>query len=247
MPRLNWMRRPIAHRGLHDRRKQIVENTPTAFAGAVEQGYAIECDLQRSADGVPMVFHDSSLERLTKETGRVVRFSSRQLKQVRFKETDDRMLTLAELLEMVDGKVPLIIEIKSDWMDRGPFEARICAELGAYKGRAALMSFDPYVVQACATHGPMIPRGLIAEDFRDDHHWKDLTEWQRFKMRHLLSAFIARPQFVAYDIRALPALAPIAARHLLGWPLLTWTVRTREERKRAERWTDAIIFERLRP
>ena len=247
MPRLNWLRRPIAHRGLHDKRKQIVENTPAAFAAAIEAGYAIECDLRRAADGVPMVFHDATLERLTEHSGKVVRYSHRQLKQMRFKDTGDRMLTLVELLELVNGAVPLVIEIKSDWIDRGPFESRICSDLSSYKGRAAVMSFDPYAVRACAEHGPKIPRGLIAEDFKDDAYWSKLTEWQRFKMRNLLSAFVAKPQFIAYDIRALPAFAPIAARKLFGWPLLTWTVRSKAERERAQRWTDAIIFERLRP
>lgn len=247
MPRLNWLRRPIAHRGLHDKRTRIVENTPSAFSAAIEAGYAIECDVQRSADGVPMVFHDDTLERLTEHSGKVVRYSQRQLKQMSFKDTRDRMLTLGELLELVNGAVPLVIEIKSDWMDRGPFEARICSELAAYKGHAAVMSFDPHAVRACAEHGPRIPRGLVAEDFRDDAYWGELSEWQRFRLRHLLSAFVARPQFIAYDIRALPAFAPVAARALLGWPLLTWTVRSKAERERAEKWTDAIIFERLRP
>ncbi|MGD9867872.1 MAG: glycerophosphodiester phosphodiesterase family protein, partial [Hyphomicrobiales bacterium] len=150
MARLDWMCRPIAHRGLHDKDRGIVENTPSAFEAAMDGGYGIECDLQCAGDGTAMVFHDDTLERLTDAGGKVAGRSTGELKKIRFKQTGDRMLTLPELLEMVGGKVPLIVEIKTDWVNRGPFEARICSDLAGYKGQAALMSFDPYSVRACA-------------------------------------------------------------------------------------------------
>ncbi len=247
MPGLDWLKRPIAHRGLHDAARGIIENTQTAFQNALDAGYAIETDVILSGDGEVMVFHDKTLDRLTLGQGRADAVSAAELKSVPFKETADRMQTFPELLEQVDGRAPLVIEIKSDWAGHGPLEQRLANYLGAYAGPAAVMSFDPYSIASFAAAAPRIARGLVAETFADLHYWSSLTAWQRFTMRHLLSACIARPQFIAYDIRALPALAPIALRRLLGWPLLSWTVRTDDERQRAERWADAMIFEGFRP
>ena len=247
MPGLDWLKRPIAHRGLHDAENGIIENTQTAFHGALKAGYAIETDVRFSGDGAVMVFHDPTLDRLTTLQGRVDAMSVPELKKVQYKDTSDRMQTLPELLEQVDGRVPLVIEIKSNWADHGPLERRLAECLENYTGPVAVMSFDPYSVAAFATAAPGVARGLVAEKFNDPHYWSDLTAWQRFTMRHLLSGFIARPQFIAYDIHALPACAPLSARHLLGWPLLTWTVRSQDERQRAARWADAMIFEGFRP
>ena len=94
---------------------------------------------------------------------------------------------------------------------------------------------------------PLLPRGLVAERFDDRRHWPQLTLGQRFAMRNLLTSAIARPNFIAYDIGALPALAPLVARFLFGLPLLTWTVRTPEQRERALRYADAMIFEGIGP
>lgn len=244
---LDWLKRPIAHRGLHDAANGIVENTPSAFAAALAGGYAIETDVQIAADGEVMVFHDDTLDRLTTETGPVAARGAADLKRIAFRATADRMQTLPELLEQIGGRVPLVIEVKTDWRTHGPLEARIAAALSAYDGSTAVMSFDPKSVATFAAQAPGHPRGLVAEKFRDDHHWPHLTLWQRFLMRHLLSAFIAAPHFIAYDVDALPALAPLAARRLFGLPLLTWTVRSDEQRRTAARWADAMIFEGWRP
>jgi glycerophosphoryl diester phosphodiesterase len=109
------------------------------------------------------------------------------------------------------------------------------------------MSFDPYCVAAFKEIEPSLPRGLISERFSDRHYWSNLAFWQRFAMRNLLTSAIARPHFIAYDIKALPALAPFIAQNLFGLPLLTWTVRTKEERERALRYADAMIFEGIAP
>lgn len=243
----DWLIRPIAHRGLHGGPEGAVENTSSAFRAAMEAGYAIETDVQASADGEAMVFHDTTLERLTRARGAVTARDAAALKKLRFRDTADRMLTLPELLEQIAGRVPLVIEVKSDWAKRGPLEQRIAVCLASYDGPAAVMSFDPHSVAAFAAAAPAIPRGLVAERFKDPRAWPGLPAWRRFAMRHLLSAFIAKPHFIAYDVRALPALAPLAARRSFGWPLLTWTVRTAAERANAARWADAIIFEGFRP
>jgi glycerophosphoryl diester phosphodiesterase len=243
----DWLVRPFAHRGLHDHTKGIVENTGSAFQAAIDAGYAIETDVRASGDGEIMVFHDATLERLTEGSGAVAELGATALKKTRFRGTSDKMFTLGDLLELISGRVPLLIEIKSGWSGQGPLEQRIAEYLASCQGHAAVMSFDPRSVAAFAAAAPGTPRGLVAGRFDAPLHWAGLTTWQRFKLRHLLSAFIARPQFIAYDIRALPALAPVATRTLFGWPLLTWTVRSKAERRTARKWADAMIFEGFRP
>jgi glycerophosphoryl diester phosphodiesterase len=137
--------------------------------------------------------------------------------------------------------------VKSTWSRDGRFEANIAHVLSTYKGPVAVMSFDPYSVAAFREVAPSLPRGLVAERFDDAKHWPQLTAWQRLTMRALLSAAIAWPNFIAYDIDALPALAPLVARYLFGLPLLTWTVRTDAQRERALRYADAMIFEGIAP
>lgn len=244
---LDWLIRPIAHRGLHDAEKGIIENTHSAFQAALDAGYAIELDIQPSADGEIMVFHDATLDRLTHARGAVAAHTAGQLRQVRFKGTSDRIQALGDFLDQVSARVPVAIEIKSDWGPRGPLERRLAEILQGYDGRVAVMSFDPHAVAAFATAAPDIPRGLVACSFRDPSYWGHLSRWKRFYMRHLLSAFIARPHFVSYDVSALPAAAPWVWRALLKRPLLTWTVRTQADRKTAQRCADAIIFEGFRP
>lgn len=247
MTSVDWLIRPIAHRGLHDSQAGIVENTRTAFQNAIDAGYAIECDVQASGDGEAVVFHDDTLDRLTRAKGPVASWSASQLATVSFRNSGDRIKTLPELLEQVGGRVPLVIEIKTDWKNHGPFERTVGEHLRVYNGKAAVMSFDPHCMAAMAEHAPEIARGLIACRFGAHHEWDGLSHWQRFRMRHLLSAIIAKPDFIAYHVKALPALAPVLGRLWPGWPLLTWTVRTQAERRRARRWADAMIFEGFRP
>lgn len=247
MAKLDWLTRSVAHRGLHDAEKGIVENTPSAIQAALDAGYAIEVDVQEAGDGEPMVFHDHVLDRLTKANGPLNTRTSKELKSIAFKDTGDRMQVLGELLEQISGRVPLIIEIKSNWNTYGPFEARVASILNSYGRHAAVMSFDPKVIAAMAHHAPGVTRGLVAGPFRDLEYWGHLSASKRFVMRHLLSATIARAHFIAYDLDGLPACAPYIWRHVLRRPLLTWTVRSIEDRLRAEKWADGIIFERFRP
>ena len=247
MAKLDWLIRSVAHRGLHDADKGIVENTPSAIQAALDAGYAIEVDVQEAGDGEPMVFHDYVLDKLTKANGPLNTRTSKELKSIAFKGTGDRMQVLGELLEQISGRVPLIIEIKSNWNTYGPFEARVASILNSYGRHAAVMSFDPKVIAAMAHHAPGVTRGLVAGLFRDLEYWGHLSASKRFVMRHLLSANIARAHFIAYDLDGLPACAPYIWRHVLRRPLLTWTVRSIEDRLRAEKWADAIIFERFRP
>ncbi len=250
MAGLDWIAaRPIAHRGLHDREQGIVENTETAFAAALDAGFAVECDIQLSADGEAMVFHDYTLDRLTDETGRVADRTAAELKTIELAGSGDRMQTLGELIEQVGDRAPLIVEIKSQWADVGTLERRAAALVAGHPGPIALMSFDPRSVAAIAAAEPWIPRGIVSGGYRDRRYWRrfGLTAWQRFRLRHMLHALSTKPHFVAYDIDGLPSIAPLVAKWLAGAPLLTWTVRTPAERRRARRYADQMIFEGFRP
>jgi glycerophosphoryl diester phosphodiesterase len=242
---LDWLKRPIAHRGVDERGG--IENSATAVGDAIAENYAIEVDLQCARDGLPIVFHDDKLDRLTAETGPVAARDAAALCAIPLRDSTDRILSLDGLLELVDGRVPLLIEVKSNWGRDGRYEANIAAKLRSYPGHVAVMSFDPYSVAAFRHLAPSLPRGLISERFADIHYWSQLSARQRFAMRHLLTAAIARPHFIAYDIKALPALAPAIARNVFGLPLLTWTVRTEAEKATARRYADAMIFEGIVP
>jgi glycerophosphoryl diester phosphodiesterase len=247
MAELYWLKRPFAHRGLHDAADGVVENSASAVRAAMGKGFGVEVDLQCAADHVPVVFHDAMLDRLTNETGPVAKRSAEDLTGIPLRGSNDRILTLPALLGIVDGRVPLLLEVKSTWRREGRFEAQIAAALAAYNGPVAVMSFDPYALEAFRKLAEGLPRGLVAERFDNRDEWPSLNAGQRFAMRNLLSAVIARPHFIAYDIRALPATAPLVARNLFGLPLLTWTVRNEEERERALRYADAMIFEGIKP
>jgi glycerophosphoryl diester phosphodiesterase len=247
MAELYWLKRPIAHRGLHDRTSGIVENSASAVRAAMGAGLAIEVDLQCAANHIPVVFHDAALDRLTVETGPVATRDASSLGKVHLRNSADCILTLPALLTLVNGHVPLLLEVKSTWTRDGKFEANIAKMLAPYPGPVAVMSFDPHSLAVFRQVAPTLPRGLVAERFDNPRHWPHLSLWQRLAMRNLLSSAIARPNFIAYDIRALPALAPLLARFVCRLPLLTWTVCSREERERALRYADAMIFEGIAP
>jgi glycerophosphoryl diester phosphodiesterase len=245
MPGLDWLTaRPVAHRGLHDSSRHIVENTPTAFVEAIAGNYAIECDLRISADGEAFVFHDRTLERLTEVNGPVSAQTSDVLSQVSFRQTKDRMLTLTGLCNLVAGRVPLFLELKSEFDGDSRLPARVAQVLTHYSGPVAAMSFDPVQVRALAAHAPGLPRGLVAQrPAKKPEH--DTPSGAR--LTYMLNAVRARPHFVAYCVDDLPAAAPLIARWLFGMPLLAWTVRTPQQRARAARWADQMIFEGFRP
>jgi glycerophosphoryl diester phosphodiesterase len=244
----DWLTaRPVAHRGLHDRSKGIIENMPGAALAAVNGNFAIECDIQLTADGEAMVHHDDELGRLTEGAGALLGLGSTALKDVRFKDTSERMMSLADLCVLVSGRVPIIVEIKSHFDGDRRLVARMAEVLRSYSGPVAGMSFDPDQVVALRELIPDRPRGIVAQRDYTESDWPEATITQRTGMRHLKHALRSRPQFVAYWVNDLPAPAPWIARHIFGLPLLTWTVRTAEQRSRAGRYADQMIFEGFRP
>jgi glycerophosphoryl diester phosphodiesterase len=244
----DWLTaRPVAHRGLHDAARGIIENMPGAVAAAIAGNFAIEVDLQLTADGEAMVHHDDALGRLTEGSGPLLGKTAAELRAVKFKDTSERMMSLADLCAQVDGRVPLVIEVKSHFDGDRKLVTRMGQVLAGYSGPAAVMSFDPDQVLALRQNIPDRPRGIIAQRDYDDAYWNKLTPEQRRGMLHLRHAFRTRPHFVAFWVNQLPAAAPWIARHVFGLPLLTWTVRTPEQRERAARYADQMIFEGFVP
>jgi glycerophosphoryl diester phosphodiesterase len=248
MSGLDWLiARPVAHRGLHDANSGVIENTPAAFAAAVAASYAIECDLQITADGEAMVHHDDALGRLTDGSGRLDEMTSAELRRVPFKATTDRMISVGELCDLVAGRVTLVIELKSGRAGDRRLAARAAQVLSAYAGPAAVMSFDPAQIVPLRTSAPLLTRGLVAEGWSGDFDRSHVFARAKRAFVHGRDALRAYPQFIAYSVKDLPAALPLAARHLCGMPLLTWTVRSPEDRQRAARWADQMIFEGFRP
>jgi len=244
----SWLTaRPIAHRGLHDAARGLIENTAGAVAAAIEAGFGIEVDVQISGDGEAMVYHDATLGRLAEGAERLDRLTAAALKQVPFRGSSERMMTLSDLCDLVAGRGAMAIELKSrfDGDDRLP--SRVAEVLTRYGGSAAPMSFDPRQIQVLRHKAPHIPCGIVAAKYRPHPYWDLMPVWMRRGMGYLLTGLAARPQFVAYAVADLPAFAPLFARRVLRLPLLAWTVRTESERQRAMRWADQMIFEGLRP
>jgi glycerophosphoryl diester phosphodiesterase len=247
-PGLDWLiARPVAHRGLHDAQKGIIENTLSAFTAAIEHRYGIECDLQITADGEAMVHHDDTLGRLTDGSGALAAMTAAELRRVRFKATADPMITLGELCDLVAGRTTLVIELKSRFDGDLRLVRRAAAVLSRYGGPAALMSFDPAPIAALREMSRGLPRGMVAERHYRHHEWDRLPPASKHSLSCFGHARYTRPQFIAYAVGDLPAAVPFVARKLFGLPLLAWTVRTAADRERAARYADQVIFEGFRP
>ena len=238
--------RPIAHRGLHNAAAGVIENTASAFRAAIDGNYGIETDLQISADGEAMVHHDDALGRLTEGHTALAQMSAADIRSAKFKATADRILTLTEFLALVAARVPVVIELKSHFDGDTRLAGRVAEVLADYRGSAAVMSFDPALVERIRIVAPQLTRGIVAERHYTHHEWDRLSRADKLQLAFLLHAPRTRPHFVAYWGRDLPALAPAAAR-ALGLPLLTWTIRSAAERARVLRFADQVIFEGFLP
>lgn len=232
--RVAWLHGTVfAHRGLHG--KGVAENSLTAATGAIARGFGIECDVQRSADGQAIVFHDWDLDHLTGEHGPVGDRTAVQLGGIHLGSSGDTVPTLRQLLDLVAGQAPLLIEIKSR-RDRHvrPLCLAVRRVLEGYRGPHAIMSFDPRVAHWFAVNSPHTVRGLIVTE----ENAKALAG----RIRRHLALWHARPDFLSYDIRDLPGRFPAAQRRR-GLPLVTWTISTPELLARAQEYADAPTVE----
>jgi glycerophosphoryl diester phosphodiesterase len=166
---------------------------------------------------------------------------------VAFRNSADRMITLGELCDLVGGRVTVVIELKSRFDDERRLVPRTAEVMRGYAGPAALMSFDPAQIATLRALAPGLTRGMVADWRYADHEWDGLSAGSKRMLAYFRHAWQTRPQFVAYSVKDLPSPASLAARTLFGLPLLTWTVRTAEDRSRAARYADQMIFEGFRP
>jgi glycerophosphoryl diester phosphodiesterase len=232
---------------LHDAASGLIENTGAAINAARAANYAIEVDLQISADDEAMVHHDDALGRLTEGRAALATLTAAELKRAPLRSTADRMLTLPELCDLVGGRVPLLLELKSRFDGDKRLVARTAEVMASYRGRFAAMSFDPALVLALRQEAPWMQRGIVAERWYRHPEWAALPRRQKWVMGNLLHLPQTRPHFIAYHVKDLPALVPLIARTALGLPLLTWTVRSAEDRQTAAKWASQMIFEGFRP
>jgi len=235
MSALSWLtERPIAHRGYHDMNKQVWENTLSAFSRAIEAGFAIECDLQYAADGVPVVFHDDDLLRLCNLPGELRDRSSGELGLLSVGGTKDRIPTLKQLLQLCAGKVPLVLELKGRKGDDDGFAETVLEVLEGYQGKVALMSFDVWLLKDLKSLDAPYPVGLTADGENPD------TFFAHDEAMHL------GLDFMSYFYGHLPNPF-VTAQRQRGIPVITWTVRDEAARKHTFANADQMTFEGFDP
>lgn len=248
-PDLGWLvARPIAHRGLHDLAAGIVENSMAAADAAIAHGFGIECDVQLSADGEALVFHDFVLDRLTGETGAVADRTAQALAAVPLKGGGGTIPTLEAFLGRIAGRVPLVIEIKSRFDGDLRLTRRAAGIVAAHQGQPIVFkSFDPVIVTALREIAPTIPRGIVAMLDYSYPDYAHLDAGQKYALANLLHFGESRPDFLSWKVADLPSAAPYLCREALGMPVMSWTVRTPEDVKKASAHADQMVFEGLIP
>jgi glycerophosphoryl diester phosphodiesterase len=236
MTDLSWLTaRPIAHRGFHDLNQTRWENSLSAFDAAIARNYAIECDVHLSSDGIPVVIHDDDLKRLTGDDGFVWQRTAAELTSLRIGGTDDHVPTLEEMLKRVAGRVPLVIEVKGTPGRDAGLVASVGRQLARYDGKAAIMSFDHWLIRDFAGQAPGIPGGLTAYG-RDDK----LMEAHFAMLAHGIA-------FTSYAAGDLPNPFVRFVREKLGMPVITWTVRDQPAVDLTFQHADQMTFEGFEP
>ncbi len=236
---------PLAHRALHDRRAGRPENSRAAIRAAIEAGYSIEIDVQLSSDGQAMVFHDDDLDRLTDATGPVRARTVAELSALHLLGTAETIPTLADVLHLVGGRVPLLIEIKDQSGDLsetdGRLEAATATALQGYAGPIAVMSFNPRSVTHMAHLAPQVPRGLTTAAY-DAKNWHPLPPEIRDRLREIADFDPTGASFISHEAADLtrPRVASLKAQ---GSTILCWTIRSPEAEATARKIAQNITFE----
>ncbi len=229
---------PIAHRGFHT--KNVPENSMSAFANAIEKGYAIELDVHLLADGTVAVFHDESLARMTGNDGYLKYLNKEDLKSLKLGGTKDCIPTLQEVLNFVNSRVPILIEIKNQHKV-GKLEQAVIDLLKNYKGEYAVQSFNPYSLAYFKKHAPQIIRGQLSGSFKGTK----LAWIKKFLLKRMrLNKTVSEPHFIAYESSTLPNRIVKKFKNL---PLLAWPVDSKKEYMRVVKYCDNVIFENFEP
>jgi glycerophosphoryl diester phosphodiesterase len=231
---------PFAHRGLHG--GDIVENSRAAFRAAINQGLGIELDVRQAAGREAFVFHDASLDRLTDAKGPIGNKVAKELDTIRLTGTGETIPRLADILDLVAGQVPILIEVKADRPSVNGVCIGVRRALEGYRGPVAVMSFNPEVGRWFHRHAKRYVRGLVVTETIEPKIWAKVKQWA---LRYA-SLWRAKPDFLAYDINCLPS-SFASSQRARGLPVLTWTVRTAEQEDLALAYADEIIFEKVPP
>lgn len=241
-----FLRLPIAHRGLHAPGPERPENSLNAIRSAVAAGYGVEIDLQLSADGEAVVFHDATLARLTGAPGAVIDCPLAELRALRLAGGEEHIPALAEVLDTVAGRTPVLVEIKTQpaAVGAGALEAAAARVLADYRGPVAVMSFNPASMAVMARIAPEIPRGLVTWSWPDDSAPQDAE--MRARLRAIADFDTVGAVFISHaaDDLERPRVAELAAR---GVPVLCWTIRSPAAEAAARRIAGNITFEDYLP
>lgn len=229
---------PIAHRGYHS--KNVPEDSLLAFQKAIEKGYAIELDVNYLADGTVAVFHDESLARMTGNDGYIKFLHKEDLKALTLKGTKEHIPTLEEVLKLVNGRVPLLIEIKNVHKV-GKFEQAVIDILKNYDGEYAVQSFNPYSLAYFKKHAPNIIRGQLSGSFKGEK----LSFFKKLVLKKMsLNKTVSEPHFINYEASTLPNRYVKKYKNL---PLLAWVIQSKEEYIDVVKYCDNIVFENFDP
>ena len=228
----------FAHRGLHG--DKVAENSLTAFRLAVEAGYGIELDVRLSKDGELVVFHDDTLTRVAKTEGKVIDYTVEELQKMRLSDTDDSVPTFAEVLSLVDGRVPLLVEIKED-PGVSEVSKKTAAALASYGGDFIVESFNPLSLRNFGSILPAVPRGILSQNYmKEEKYRKPLY----FALGAMLTNCLCRPSFIAYNGRDRGSLSLRLIRFIFRPVTFAWTVRSEQEEKGLlKSGFDSVIFE----
>lgn len=245
-----FLDRPMSHRGLHDKARGRIENARASFDAAIQAGYGIELDVQMSRDGVPVVFHDETLDRLTALSGPVRERSAQELSGIPLRGSNDTIETLQAVLERIGDSAPVLVEIKDQTHLPGADIAALDQVTGwvvknavnSHGVRAAIMSFNPEYVAALSWLGDIVPRGLVGMVFDDAR----LTDAQNAALTDYAAFDRADCSFVSHD-RASLDVAAVARLKAKGVPIFTWTVRSAGQEAAARAIADNITFEGYSP
>jgi glycerophosphoryl diester phosphodiesterase len=231
-----------AHRGLHDVDAGIPENTMTAMKRAIEHGYGIELDVQLTKDEKVVVFHDFNLKRVCGVDIEVDALTYEELQQYPVSGTQERIPLFSEVLNLVDGRVPLIVELKMKTLT-SPICEKADEILESYKGEYCIESFHPKALWWYRMNRPQVCRGQLSMNFRKDH-----LEGSFYGLhQHLIANFLVKPDFIAYDCRSKKEISLFLCRNLFGCPAYAWTVKSEQELGECRDYFDCFIFEGFLP
>lgn len=233
----------FAHRGLHDNAGEAPENSMEAFRRAVEAGYGIELDVHVTKDGIPVIFHDFKLDRMCGVPGELEKHTYAELQRYTLTDSGERIPKLEDFLRMVDGRVPLIVEIKGEKADVS-FCGVIDRMLRGYGGAYCIESFNPMVLWWFRRHHNDVARGQLASNFRMDGGYRNILY---FFMTHLMLNFFTKPDFIAYNHEFREEPGRRICKRLFGRPSAAWTVRSRSELDKLRGEFDVFIFEGFLP